>query len=354
MNQTEDFEVAINLISDADFVTSSVDEILVAGNPVARNSSRSRKSAIKLAALLVILSGGCGYLAVSSLSPSFALQGGLSLMTAALAAEADKVAPALEAAPVEGNGMPLPPSLTPAGQDVRSLVAPEAAIKPPAAVVEGASGGPDPLAWSGAPSLPSPSPALSAPHAAGIVASPVVAPAIPSPVTPVSPAVTTPSVNGAVKEVFNPSSVQPEDHKDADLKIGSLEARLATLEKDLSGLQSSLITKADFDDLKQAVDDLQKQMKAENQKAATEPKVKKTSKVKLKPVLKLKPAASSRWILKSASPGVAWVARPGSSELRAASVGTVLPGIGKVTSIGKNADGKWVLSGTQAKIIQTP
>ncbi len=63
-------------------------------------------------------------------------------------------------------------------------------------------------------------------------------------------------------------------------------------------------------------------------------------------------SAGSRWVLKSAKPGMAWVAMPGSSEIKAVAVGDNLPGVGRVTAVGKDSAGRWVVSGTRGSVNQ--
>jgi hypothetical protein len=62
--------------------------------------------------------------------------------------------------------------------------------------------------------------------------------------------------------------------------------------------------------------------------------------------------AAANWVLKSARPGSAWVSMPGSSEIRTVSVGDALPGVGKVTAIDKDANGRWMVTGTRGTINQ--
>jgi intracellular multiplication protein IcmG len=62
--------------------------------------------------------------------------------------------------------------------------------------------------------------------------------------------------------------------------------------------------------------------------------------------------AAPLWVLKSAKPGMAWVAPPGSSEIRTVTVGDTLQGVGKVTAIAQDAAGRWVVSGTAGRINQ--
>jgi len=67
------------------------------------------------------------------------------------------------------------------------------------------------------------------------------------------------------------------------------------------------------------------------------------------------PAAPARkvdWVLRSAKPGMAWVSEKGSNEMRTVSVGDTLAGIGKVTAIATDAQGRWFVNGTRGSINQ--
>jgi len=61
--------------------------------------------------------------------------------------------------------------------------------------------------------------------------------------------------------------------------------------------------------------------------------------------------ASSSWVLKSAQPDKAIVAKKGESEVYAVAVGDTLAGIGRIESIGMDG-GLWVVRGTKGKIVQ--
>lgn len=63
-------------------------------------------------------------------------------------------------------------------------------------------------------------------------------------------------------------------------------------------------------------------------------------------------AGSAPWVLKSAKPGVAWVVRQGSDELRTVSVGEELQGLGRITAIAKDSAGRWVVIGTKSRMSQ--
>lgn len=156
-------------------------------------------------------------------------------------------------------------------------------------------------------------------------------------------------------------------------------ARVAELEKKVAALEKSL---ADADKaLKKANDDLastQKQLsertdalskaQADAKAAKTAPKAESktetavgapaktesTAKAESKPAAQKAPAPAVRksWVLRSAKPGVALVSEKGSNEMRTVSVGDTLSGIGKVTAITTDAQGRWVVKGTRGSIQQ--
>ena len=58
------------------------------------------------------------------------------------------------------------------------------------------------------------------------------------------------------------------------------------------------------------------------------------------------------WVLKSAKPGVAWIAEKGSQELKTVAVGDSVSGLGRITAITQDESGKWRVDGTRGKINQ--
>jgi hypothetical protein len=64
------------------------------------------------------------------------------------------------------------------------------------------------------------------------------------------------------------------------------------------------------------------------------------------------PVRRTEWVLRSAKPGMAWVSEKGSREMRTIAVGDTLAGIGKVTAITMDAQGRWSVNGTQGTINQ--
>lgn len=73
------------------------------------------------------------------------------------------------------------------------------------------------------------------------------------------------------------------------------------------------------------------------------------------PKKKVKKAAatsvSTRWELRAAQPGRAWVSKPGERDMQGIEVGQTLAGIGKVTAISYQ-NGRWTVYGTQGQINQ--
>ncbi len=62
-------------------------------------------------------------------------------------------------------------------------------------------------------------------------------------------------------------------------------------------------------------------------------------------------AARSRWELRAAQPGRAWVSKPGARDMQSVEVGQTLAGIGRVTAI-SFTNGRWAVTGTQGQILQ--
>lgn len=150
----------------------------------------------------------------------------------------------------------------------------------------------------------------------------------------------------------------------------ALEGRITALEKTLADLQDRVATKADLDDIKASLKTIEKsaaksletaavktaRKEVENYKNGVMPDVVKVERPKSDRTVKAvaeKPATKQvNWILKSAKPGMAWVAEKGSNELKTVSVGDALAGIGKVTGIIKDSSGRWVVNGTKGYISQ--
>lgn len=68
------------------------------------------------------------------------------------------------------------------------------------------------------------------------------------------------------------------------------------------------------------------------------------------------PAASGatgvNWQLRSAQPGRAWIAQPGTQEMRNVAVGDEVQGLGRILSIAQGADGRWTVRGSMGSVSQ--
>lgn len=98
-----------------------------------------------------------------------------------------------------------------------------------------------------------------------------------------------------------------------------------------------------------------KAVKVEEKKEAEPKKPAEAAAETAKPKEAAKPAAPVRkveWVLRSARPGSALVSERGSNEMRTVAVGDTLAGIGKVTSIAADSQGRWVVNGTRGSIKQ--
>jgi hypothetical protein len=61
--------------------------------------------------------------------------------------------------------------------------------------------------------------------------------------------------------------------------------------------------------------------------------------------------SASHWVLRSAVPGMALISRAGSQDLQRVSVGDIVTGLGKITSIEEH-DGHWVVQGASGSVSQ--
>jgi len=182
-------------------------------------------------------------------------------------------------------------------------------------------------------------------------------PATAAPTTPVTAdplAETTPAVATPTAEpVVTPVAVAPAD----DAKVEALEKRIDMLEQTIAELKAGMVKKSDLDSLKASMASEPAHARHEatvtsNESVPTAAATKVTHKKATAAHTAGGKSVSSRWVLKSAKPGMAWVAMPGSSEIKTVSVGDTLSPIGKITAVGKDASGSWVVSGTRGKINQ--
>jgi len=171
-----------------------------------------------------------------------------------------------------------------------------------------------------------------------------------------APAVETPAAAVAI--------AAPSENPADKARIADLEKQLADSQMALKSAQDELAKKSA--DLAKAQSDLKTAQKdaqdaAAAVKAAPKAAAKETATSEAKPAATPKAApkaaaapAAKRvtWVLRSAKPGMAWVSEKGSNEMRTVSVGDTLSGIGKVTSIAADAQGRWVVNGTRGSINQ--
>ena len=215
--------------------------------------------------------------------------------------------------------------------------APDTAAAPPATDVTAAVSGNDPLA--AAASDPMATPALD-------------------PMATTTPATTDPaSTNPVVAADPAPVGADPETQG----KLESLQTQVTTLEQNAASLKAEADAKdaeiaklkADLAAAKSASSASSSAASAGDEPVVTAPKkrrVRAASSNTASPVVSSK--VTSRWVLKSAKPGMAWVAPPGSNELKSIAVGDTLNGVGRVTAIAKDEAGRWYVSGTRGRIRQ--
>lgn len=140
---------------------------------------------------------------------------------------------------------------------------------------------------------------------------------------------------------------------DADKALKKANDDLAASQKELTA-KTDALAKAGADAKTAAKTEAKSATKAET-KAETAVKTDTSAQTESKPAAKkaAAPAAARKaWVLRSAKPGVAWVSEKGSNEMRTVSVGDTLSGIGKVTAITTDAQGRWVVNGTRGSINQ--
>lgn len=169
----------------------------------------------------------------------------------------------------------------------------------------------------------------------------------------------------------------PQPDPELAMKIEELLGRIAVLEAGLEEAKMVMAPRGDVDALKESVSKIEVQMQEENDKKKNAAALKEARRevedyrngkmpdvVKASSATAAKPKApkaaktpavmqsAQQWVLKSAKPGIAWVAQKGSSELKTVAVGDSLAGVGKITAIVKDSTGRWVVSGTRGRIGQ--
>lgn len=175
----------------------------------------------------------------------------------------------------------------------------------------------------------------------------------------------------AIAELPAPAEAQtPIVPAVSDKVVEALESRIAELEKTLADLKGSVATKADIEDIRASLKTIEKTAAKSLETAAVKTARKEVENFKngvMPDVVRVEPSKPARagkaaaeksvarqvkWVLKSAKPGMAWVAEKGSNELKTVVVGDILTGIGQVTGIVKDSSGRWVVNGTKGYIGQ--
>lgn len=137
-------------------------------------------------------------------------------------------------------------------------------------------------------------------------------------------------------------------------KVQALEKEIADLKKTISQLQQASVMKEDT--VEKAVEKTAEGENAEEPVRAPSKAHHHTAHHKPQRLAAARRtthhATVAKWVLKAAKPGIAWVAKKGSSDISMVEPGDSLKGIGKVTSITRNSSGYWVVSGTKGRISQ--
>lgn len=194
------------------------------------------------------------------------------------------------------------------------------------------------------------------------------APPMPTPMDMAPPATTT-EIAAAPQTEMSPDIVQ---------KLDSIATRLGGIEEQIGNLKDNTARKGELTEIQTALQRLEKRMgvldekikTASEQKPAAQeksPEARPEKKTEItprpaprpektaptKPIAAPQPAAAppARWVLKSALPGKALVAREGDPQILSIEPGANLPGIGRITDIFVE-QGRWVVQGTDGRITQ--
>ncbi|MCB9988518.1 MAG: hypothetical protein H6868_04180 [Rhodospirillales bacterium] len=144
-----------------------------------------------------------------------------------------------------------------------------------------------------------------------------------------------------------------------DEQFSALFDRLDQLESRLDEIKDTAASSAQLDTLKDSVNALEKKVaRLESRKPASAaetapkaPKAAPSSAAAPTAAPKIAAPSSTKWTLKSALPGEAYVAADGASDMVHVRVGDTLPGIGTVKGI-YISEGKWIIEGTSGKVTQ--
>ena len=182
------------------------------------------------------------------------------------------------------------------------------------------------------PVVPLPSPDVSA-----VAAQPAVTiPASPVPVPPAATPLVPPSVDAVIPSLDAPAATPSADAK-------ALSDEVAKLKTDDDAKT------AELDQLKTTLSSLQKQI-ADLATIKANPEVS-VPVSKVSRGRSISGGASPKWQLRSVYNGSAILGRANSGELKHVSVGDLVTGLGKITSI-QEQDGHWVVQATDGSVVQ--
>lgn len=163
------------------------------------------------------------------------------------------------------------------------------------------------------------------------------------------------------------ATVDTEAVEALEAKIDTLIQRMEKIESDLGSVRDS--KSAGNEDMAETIASLKEEISSLRKNAErSEPVAAKSENVSSedrdvvreapakpkaapKPKKKAPAASATKWELRAAQPGRAWVSRPGERDMQSVEVGQTLAGIGRVTSIGYT-NGRWTIYGTQGQINQ--
>lgn len=230
-------------------------------------------------------------------------------------------------------------------------------------------------------SLPTPTAVPDAPQAAAITApvmdnitmpasdlatatlpdAPTPAPATIPSTQPSLPPIET--VAPEMPEVAMPPQPVPTHDPIAERRAGPAPD-VASIQRALDELKDMVATKQDVADLNSRINALEAAGVAQQDKPAAKSSARRhnnnvsedapvrKSQPRKAETAKMAPVDSKRWILKAAKPGMAWIAEPGSSEIRSVAKGDTVPGLGRIKAVVKDSMGKWTIEGSQARVSQ--
>ena len=153
------------------------------------------------------------------------------------------------------------------------------------------------------------------------------------------------------------SSVEGGDDLQAiAFKLDELFNRLDQIENEIGEIKQGNGGSADNSDLKASIARLEKKVASLSNKPASSSNNSGSSRAvstapRASATATVKAHSTVKWALKSAQPGRATIAKLGTDDVISVSVGDVVAGLGKVTSVNVK-DGKWVVQATGGSVSQ--